>query len=78
MFSLLFRVYQRQNRADEALSCCEKSLQLLEDSGQPEKTSSVYNNMATIEQDKGHMDRAVELLTKARGHVTHPSNTALI
>lgn len=63
----LYRVYKTQNRPDEALSQCEKSLQLLKDCGQPEKTSSVYRDMAAIEKDKGHLDRAIEHLTKASG-----------
>ncbi|XP_056273603.1 tetratricopeptide repeat protein 23 isoform X2 [Pseudoliparis swirei] len=61
----LFRVYRRQNRPEEALSQCEKSLQWLEDCGKPEKTCSVYRDMAAIEQDNGHVDRAIEHLTKA-------------
>ncbi|XP_045893317.1 tetratricopeptide repeat protein 23 isoform X3 [Micropterus dolomieu] len=61
----LSRVYKRQNRPDEALSQCERSLQLLRDCGQLEKTCSVYRDMAAIEQDKGHLDRAIEHLSKA-------------
>ncbi|TKS73402.1 Tetratricopeptide repeat protein 23 [Collichthys lucidus] len=54
----VLRVYKRQNRPTEALSQCEKSLQLLMDCGQPDKTSSVYRDMAAIEQDIGHLDQA--------------------
>ncbi|XP_019934512.2 tetratricopeptide repeat protein 23 [Paralichthys olivaceus] len=61
----LCRVYKRQNRPDEALNQCEKSLQLLKDCDKPDKTSSVYRDMAAIEQDKGHMDQAIEHLSKA-------------
>ncbi|TDH09640.1 hypothetical protein EPR50_G00089310 [Perca flavescens] len=61
----LSRVFRRQNRPEEALSQCEKSLQRLKDCGQPEKTSSVYRDMAAIEQDRGHLDQAIEHLSKA-------------
>ncbi|XP_010732600.3 tetratricopeptide repeat protein 23 [Larimichthys crocea] len=61
----LSRVYKRQNRPAEALSQCEKSLQLLMDCGQPDKTSSVYRDMAAIEQDIGHLDQVIEHLSKA-------------
>ncbi|KAK9516726.1 hypothetical protein VZT92_024642 [Zoarces viviparus] len=61
----LSRIYRRQNRPEEALSQCEKSLQRLKDCGEPEKTCSLYRDMAAIEQDKGHLDRAIEHLTKA-------------
>ncbi|XP_070763897.1 tetratricopeptide repeat protein 23 [Enoplosus armatus] len=61
----LSRVYKRQNRPEEALSQCEKSLQLLKDCDQPEKTCSTYRDMAAIEQEKGHLDRATEHLYKA-------------
>ncbi|XP_044049982.1 tetratricopeptide repeat protein 23 isoform X2 [Siniperca chuatsi] len=61
----LSRVYKRQKRHEDALSQCEKSLQLLKDCGQPEKMCSVYRDMAAIEQDKGHLDRAIEHLSKA-------------
>ncbi|XP_036961707.1 tetratricopeptide repeat protein 23 isoform X2 [Acanthopagrus latus] len=61
----LSRVYRRQNRPEDALSRCEKSLQLLTDCDQLEKTCSVYRDMAAIEQDRGHLDRAIEHLTKA-------------
>lgn len=67
MSFLLCRVYKRQSRPEEALSQCEKSLQLLKDCDKPEKTCSVYRDMAAIEQDKGHLDRAIEHLSKARG-----------
>ncbi|XP_073327346.1 tetratricopeptide repeat protein 23 isoform X2 [Pagrus major] len=70
----LSRVYRRQNRQEDALSQCEKSLQLLKDCGQLEKTCSVYRDMAAIEQDKGHLDRAIEHLTKAHAiAVSHSS-----
>nr|XP_020499202.1 tetratricopeptide repeat protein 23-like [Labrus bergylta] len=61
----LFRVYKRQNRPEEALHQCEKSLHFLKDCGKPEKMCSVYRDMAAIEQDKGHLDQAIEHLTKA-------------
>ncbi|XP_060891233.1 tetratricopeptide repeat protein 23 [Labrus mixtus] len=61
----LFRVYKRQNRPEEALHQCEKALHLLTDCGKPEKMCSVYRDMAAIEQDKGHVDQAIEHLTKA-------------
>lgn len=64
---LFCRIHKRQNRPEEALSQCEKSLQLLKDCGKPEKTTSVYRDMAAIEQDRGHLDRAIEHLSKARG-----------
>lgn len=63
---LFYRVYKRQNRPEEALSQCDKSLQLLNDCNNPEKTCSVYKDMAAIEQNRGHLDRAVEHLSKAR------------
>ncbi|XP_069019647.1 tetratricopeptide repeat protein 23 isoform X2 [Embiotoca jacksoni] len=65
IYSGLCRVYTRQNRPEEALSQCEKSLQLLKDCNKPEKTCSVYRDMAAIEQDTGHLDRAIEHLSKA-------------
>ncbi|XP_034089529.1 tetratricopeptide repeat protein 23 isoform X2 [Gymnodraco acuticeps] len=61
----LSRVYRRQNRPEDALRQCEKSLQVLKDCGKPEKTCSVYRDMAAIEQDKGHLNRAIEHLSKA-------------
>ncbi|XP_042268096.1 tetratricopeptide repeat protein 23 isoform X1 [Thunnus maccoyii] len=61
----LSRVHKKQNRLEEALSQCEKSLQLLKDCGKPEKTTSVYRDMAAIEQDRDHLDRAIEHLSKA-------------
>ncbi|XP_059191665.1 tetratricopeptide repeat protein 23 isoform X2 [Centropristis striata] len=61
----LSRVYRRQNRPEEALSQCEKSLQRLKDCGKLEKTCSVYRDMAAIEQDKGHVDQVIEHLSKA-------------
>ncbi|CAB1460714.1 unnamed protein product [Pleuronectes platessa] len=38
----LCRVYKRQNRPDEALNQCEKSLQLLKDGDKPDKTCSAH------------------------------------
>ncbi|XP_041651977.1 tetratricopeptide repeat protein 23 [Cheilinus undulatus] len=61
----LFRVYRRQARPEEAFSQCEKSLQLLKDWGKPEKMCFVYRDMAAIEQDRGHLNQAIEHLTKA-------------
>ncbi|XP_029290698.1 tetratricopeptide repeat protein 23 isoform X2 [Cottoperca gobio] len=61
----LSRVYRRQNRPEEALSQCQKSLQGLKDCGKPEKTCLVYRDMAAIEEGKGHLDRAIEHLSKA-------------
>ncbi|KAM9754649.1 tetratricopeptide repeat protein 23 isoform 2-T2 [Menidia menidia] len=61
----LHRFYKRQNQLEEALLQCEKSLELLKDCNQPQKTCSVYRDMAAIEQDRGHVDRAVQHLTKA-------------
>uniref|UniRef100_A0AAQ4QNC7 Tetratricopeptide repeat domain 23 n=1 Tax=Gasterosteus aculeatus aculeatus TaxID=481459 RepID=A0AAQ4QNC7_GASAC len=61
----LSRVYRRLSRPEEALSRCEKSLQWLKDCGKPEKTCCVYRDMAAIEQDEGHLDQAIEHLTKA-------------
>ncbi|XP_034540948.1 tetratricopeptide repeat protein 23 isoform X2 [Notolabrus celidotus] len=61
----LTRVYKRQSRSEEALSQCERSLQLLRDCGKPEKMCSIYRDMAAIEQDSGHLDQAIEHLTKA-------------
>ncbi|XP_068458848.1 tetratricopeptide repeat protein 23 isoform X2 [Clinocottus analis] len=61
----LFRLYRGQNRPEEALSQCEKSLQWLKDCGKPGKTCSVYRDMAAIEQDNGHLDQAIEHLIKA-------------
>lgn len=78
MFFLLYRVYKTQNRPDEALLQCEKSLQLLKDCGQPEKMTSVYREMAAIEHDKGHLDRAIEHLSKARETITHTQNKTFI
>lgn len=40
-------------------------MQLLKDCGKPEKTTSVYRDMAAIEQDRDHLDRAIEHLSKA-------------
>ncbi|XP_034734705.1 tetratricopeptide repeat protein 23 [Etheostoma cragini] len=73
----LSRVYRRQNRPEEALSQCEKSLQRLKDCGKPEKTSSVYRDMAAIEQDKGHLDQAIEHLSKAHAIAMSHSPEAL-
>lgn len=61
----LSRVYRRQSRPDEALNQCEKSLRLLKDCIKPERSCSVYRDMAAIEQHQGQMDRAIEHLSKA-------------
>ncbi|XP_067358904.1 tetratricopeptide repeat protein 23 isoform X2 [Channa argus] len=61
----LCRVYKRLNRPEEALSQCEKSLQVLKDCDRPEKTCSVYRDMGAIEHDKGDLHRAIEHLSKA-------------
>ncbi|XP_061577897.1 tetratricopeptide repeat protein 23 [Cololabis saira] len=61
----LYRVYKTQNRPEEALNQCGKSLQLLKDCNEPEKTGRVYRDMAAVEQDRGHLERAVEHLSKA-------------
>ncbi|XP_074533433.1 tetratricopeptide repeat protein 23 isoform X2 [Halichoeres trimaculatus] len=61
----LSRVYRRQGRSEEALSQCERSLQLLKESDKPEKMCSVHRDMAAIEQGIGHLDQAIEHLTKA-------------
>lgn len=50
----LCRIYKRQNKPKKALSQCQKSLQLLMDCSNPERTCSVYRDMATIKQDQGH------------------------
>ncbi|XP_053282317.1 tetratricopeptide repeat protein 23 [Pleuronectes platessa] len=73
----LCRVYKRQNRPDEALNQCEKSLQLLKDGDKPDKTCSVYRDMAAIEQDKGHMDQTIEHLSKAHAIAMRHSPGAL-
>lgn len=74
IYTGLSRVYRRQNRTEEALSQCEKSLQRLNDCGKQEKTCSVYRDMAAIEQDRGHLDRAIEHLSKAHAiAVSHSS-----
>ncbi|KAM3870612.1 tetratricopeptide repeat protein 23 [Diretmus argenteus] len=61
----LSRVYQRQDRPEEALSQCEKSLQLLKGRGKPEESCSVYRDMAAIEQAQRRLDNAIEHLSKA-------------
>ncbi|XP_047451875.1 tetratricopeptide repeat protein 23 [Mugil cephalus] len=61
----LCRVYKRQNRPEEALSQCDKSVRLLNDCNNPEKTCCFYKDMAAIEQSRGHLDRAIEHLSKA-------------
>ncbi|KAM8891474.1 tetratricopeptide repeat protein 23 isoform 2-T2 [Spinachia spinachia] len=61
----LSRVYRSLNRPEEALSRCEKSVLWLKDGGKPEKTCCVYRDMAAIEQDRGHLDKAIEHLTEA-------------
>ncbi|KAF7670297.1 hypothetical protein LDENG_00018660 [Lucifuga dentata] len=65
IFTSLFRVCRRQSRPEEALDKCERSLQLLEGLAKPEETCSVYKDMAAIEQDRGHLDRAIKHLSKA-------------
>lgn len=77
VLSSLERVYKKQNRPEDALSQCESSLRLLADSGQPEKTCSVYRDMAAIEQDRGRVDRAIEHLSKARATQSLQHNIAL-
>ncbi|XP_029378617.1 tetratricopeptide repeat protein 23 isoform X1 [Echeneis naucrates] len=62
----LCRIYRKQNKPDKALSQCERSLNLLKDCDKPEKTCSVYRDMATIEQDRGHLDQAIQYLSKAQ------------
>lgn len=61
----LARVYQRQGRTDMALSQCEKTLELLQEGGQPSQICFTYRNMAAIEQTQGHLDRAIERLQQA-------------
>ncbi|KAM4619092.1 tetratricopeptide repeat protein 23 [Polymixia lowei] len=86
----LSRVCQRQGRPQEALVRCEKSLQLLEGRGKPEETTSVYKDMAAIEQSRGRLDQAIEHLSKAhaiavsqgpggldRAHISHSLALAL-
>ncbi|KAM9854766.1 tetratricopeptide repeat protein 23 [Aulostomus maculatus] len=65
VFTGLSRVYKRQNKPEEALNQCEKSLQLLKDADKPEKTCLVYREMASIEQDRGYFDRAIAHLSEA-------------
>ncbi|XP_039471565.1 uncharacterized protein pgpep1l isoform X3 [Oreochromis aureus] len=47
-------IYKRQNKPKKALSQCQKSLQLLMDCSNPERTCCVYRDMATIKQGQGH------------------------
>lgn len=61
----LARVYQRQGRTDMALSQCEKTLELMQEGGQPSRICFTYRNMAAIEQTQGHLDRAIERLQQA-------------
>ncbi|KAI7802497.1 putative tetratricopeptide repeat protein 23 [Triplophysa rosa] len=61
----LARVYQLQGRAEEALSQCEKALELLRDGGQLSRNCLIYRIMAAIEQTQGHLDRAIEHLLQA-------------
>ncbi|XP_068595514.1 tetratricopeptide repeat protein 23 [Brachionichthys hirsutus] len=71
----LSRVYHRQKRPEAALRQCQKSLQLLRDCGQPDKMCSVFRDMATVEQSNGHLDQAIDHLTKAYDTVrSHSSN----
>uniref|UniRef100_A0A3B3UMK7 Tetratricopeptide repeat domain 23 n=1 Tax=Poecilia latipinna TaxID=48699 RepID=A0A3B3UMK7_9TELE len=58
------RVYARQNRPEEALSQCEKSLDLLKNCNKHERMCAVYKDMATIEQDRDHLDKAIDYLSK--------------
>ncbi|KAM4733494.1 tetratricopeptide repeat protein 23 [Anableps anableps] len=61
----LCRVYTRQNRPEEALSQCEKSLDLLKNCNKFDKMCSVYKDMATIEQERDHLNKAIDYLSKA-------------
>ncbi|XP_056622078.1 tetratricopeptide repeat protein 23 isoform X2 [Triplophysa dalaica] len=62
----LARVYQRQGRAEEALSQCEKALELQRDGGQLSRNCLIYRNMAAIEQTQGRLDRAIEHLLQSQ------------
>ncbi|XP_054887754.1 tetratricopeptide repeat protein 23 isoform X2 [Poeciliopsis prolifica] len=61
----LCRVYARQTQPEEALSQCEKSLDLLKNCNKHERMCAVYKDMATIEQDRDHLDKAIDYLSKA-------------
>ncbi|KAJ0069469.1 hypothetical protein NL108_006056, partial [Boleophthalmus pectinirostris] len=61
----LFRVYRRQGKPKEALSQCERSLQLLRDMNQEDMTWSVYRDMSHIQEDQGNVDTAIDLMSKA-------------
>lgn len=65
----------RQNRPEEALSQCEKSLALLKDCNKPEKMCAVYKDMATIEQNRNHLDRALDYLSMVRKLALVPFRT---
>ncbi|XP_051512635.1 tetratricopeptide repeat protein 23-like [Myxocyprinus asiaticus] len=65
IFTNLARVYQCQGRAEQALSQCERALELLQEGGQLSRICFVYRNMAAIEQAQGHLDRAIEHLLQA-------------
>ncbi|KAI3370734.1 hypothetical protein L3Q82_007278 [Scortum barcoo] len=73
----LSRVYKKQSRPEEALSQCEKSLKLLKECDKPEKICSIYRDMAVIEQDRGHLDRAIEHLSKARSRCVEIQRASL-
>lgn len=60
----LCRVYMKQNQPEEALGQCEKSLALLKDCNKLEMCA-VYKDMATIEQNRNHLDRAIDYLSMA-------------
>ncbi|KAK7925863.1 hypothetical protein WMY93_008173 [Mugilogobius chulae] len=61
----LTRVYRSQGQLEQALSRCERSLQLLKDLEQPERSWCVYRNMGHIQEEQGHVEEAVQLLSKA-------------
>lgn len=59
-------MYQRQGRPKEALSQCERALELIEGCDNIQYACTVYKDMATIEQTQGQLDQAIEHLAKAR------------
>ncbi|KAJ0029184.1 hypothetical protein NQD34_004181, partial [Periophthalmus magnuspinnatus] len=61
----LYRVYRRQGKPKDALSQCERSLQLLRDMSQEDRSWSVYRDMSHIHEDQGHVDTAIDLMSKA-------------
>ncbi|KAL1256821.1 hypothetical protein QQF64_012366 [Cirrhinus molitorella] len=65
IFTNLARVYQRQGRSENALSQCERALELLQEGAQLSRICCVYRNMAAIEQAQGKLDRAIEHLLQA-------------